>query len=214
MQELGFEEILPVEAGLRMGVLWDLHLRATQCDRREQSAREFLQRFHADGARAQRVAEMACALYAQLKPSSDGYGNPLYWSGLLHEVGMAVSHTGYHKHASYLIANADLPGYTTREQRTMSTLVLAQKGNLRKVADALADSDFAKAVLALRLAVMFMHSRAEVDVRDLRLKMKSRIELEVPGDWMERHSSAAYWIAKERELWDEVGMDFTVRRRG
>jgi exopolyphosphatase/guanosine-5'-triphosphate,3'-diphosphate pyrophosphatase len=211
MQEFGIEEIVPTEAGLRMGLLWDLQLRATHHDRREQSAREFLQRFRADQARAERVADMACALYAQLKPDSDRFERYLYWSGMLHEVGLVVSHTGYHKHAAYLIANADLPGYTTREQRIMSTLALAQKGNLRKVSDALADPDFAKAVLALRLAVMFMHSRAEVDIRELRLKMKGRIELEMPGGWIEKHPSASYWVAKEKEAWDEVGVNFTTR---
>lgn len=213
MQELGIEEMQPVEAGLRMGVLWDLQLRATHCDRREQSAREFLRRFHADESRASRVAEMACSLFALLKPSADDYEKHLYWSGLLHEVGLNVSHTGYHKHGAYLIANADLPGYTTHEQRSMSILILAQKGNLRKVADRLGDSNFSKAVLALRLAVIFMHSRADVDVRELRLKMKSRIELEVPDGWMDKHPSASYWLSKERESWGEVGMDFTVRTR-
>lgn len=211
MEELGIREMHPVEAGLRMGVLWDLHLRAIQHDRREQSAREFLRRFGADEERANRVADMACMLYADLKPGSDTHHKHLYWSGLLHEVGLAISHTGYHKHGAYLIANADLPGYTTREQRAMSTLILAQKGNLRKVEDALADPDFAKAVLALRLAVMFMHSRAAVDVRELRLKMKNRIELEVPADWMAQHPSASVWIVKEKAAWDEVNMHFTVR---
>lgn len=213
MQEIGIEQIQAVEAGLRMGVLWDLQLRATQHDRREQSTRDFLQRFRADEDRANRVARMACILYGELKASSDAYQKYLYWSGLLHEVGLAVSHTGYHKHAAYMIANADLPGFTTREQRTMSTLILAQKGNLRKIADALGDPDFAKAVLALRLAVMFMHSRAEVDVTDLRLKMKNRIELETTSEWMQDHPSVSYWIVKERELWTEVGFDFVVRNR-
>jgi exopolyphosphatase/guanosine-5'-triphosphate,3'-diphosphate pyrophosphatase len=211
MQEFGIEEMIPIEAGLRMGVLWDLQLRATHHDRRDLSAREFLQRFRADETRAERVADMACALHAQLKPASDTYERYLYWSGLLHETGMIVSHTGYHKHAAYLIANADLPGFTTREQRIMSNLVLAQKGNLRKISDALAEPDFAKAVLALRLAVMFMHSRAEVDISELRLKMKGRIELDMPGGWMQKHPSASYWIAKEKEAWDEVGVSFTTR---
>eukprot|EP01037_Dinobryon_pediforme_P027341 gene27341-30201_t len=37
MQEFELAVITPVEAGLRMGVMWDLQLRATQRDRREQS---------------------------------------------------------------------------------------------------------------------------------------------------------------------------------
>jgi exopolyphosphatase/guanosine-5'-triphosphate,3'-diphosphate pyrophosphatase len=214
MREIGMKTMTAVEAGLRRGVLWDLQLRATQRDRREQSVHECMQRFHVDASRANRVADTVAALYAQLKPASDAYAKYLHWSALLHEVGLAVSHTGYHKHGAYLVANADLPGFTTREQRTMSTLVLAQKGNLRKAGEALAEPDFAKAVLALRLAVMFMHSRIEVDLSELRLKMKGRIELEIKSGWVAHHPTVSYWLEKERELWEEAGVDFVIRNNG
>lgn len=211
MQELGIKSMTPIEAGLRMGVLWDLQLRATRRDRREQSVRGFLQRFQVDEMRANRVADIASALYNQLKPGSDAYGRHLYWSGLLHEIGQVVSHSSYHKHGAYLVENADLSGFTTREQRMMSTLILGQKGNLKKLNGALTDSDFAKAVLALRLAVMLMHSRIGVEPDELRLKMKNRIELEIRRDWLPQHPTLSYWIEKEKEWWDQVGIDFSIR---
>lgn len=211
VRELGIEVITPIEAGLRMGVMWDLYLRSTKRDRREQSVRAYMQKFHVDEQRARRVADDAVALYGLLKPAADTYTAPLRWSGLLHEVGMAVSQTGYHKHAAYIVENADLPGFTTREQKTMSRLIMAQKGNLRKVGEALADPDFAKAVLALRLAILFMHSRIEADFSELKLRMKSRIELEIRRDWVAHHPTVSFWIEKEQELWDEVGVDFSVK---
>ncbi len=215
MQELGIKTIKPIDAGLRMGVLWDLQLRATKRDRREQSVRDFLRRFHADESRADSAAQIASAMFALLKAGDDTYARLLHWSGLLHEVGLAVSHSGYHKHAAYMIENADLSGFTTREQRVMSRLVLAQKGNLRKVGESLtADPDFAKAVLALRLAVMFMHARIDVDIDEVRLKMKNRVELEIRKEWVSEHPTVAYWIEKEIESWNEVGIDFSIRLNG
>ncbi|MBF8176711.1 MULTISPECIES: Ppx/GppA phosphatase family protein [Oxalobacteraceae] len=211
MQEFSIKVVTPIEAGLRMGVLWDLHLRATKRDRREQSAREFLQRFKVDEKRAEKAAQIASAFLGLLKPSDDTYTKLLFWSGLLHEVGLVVSHSGYHKHAAYMVENADLPGFTTREQRVMSNLVLAQKGNLRKVADQLSDSDFAKAVVALRLALMFMHARIDVAPDDIRLRMKKGIELEIRKQWVTQHPTVAYWIDKEKECWSEVGIDFYVK---
>jgi len=211
VHELDIPVVLPIEAGLRMGVMWDLYLRSTKRDRRESSVRGCLEKFHVDEARAVRVADDASALYAQMKPGADTYTRLLYWSALLHEVGLVVSQTGYHKHAAYMIENADLPGFTTREQKIMSRLILAQKGNLRKVVEALADPDFAKAVVALRLAILFMHSRIELDFRELKLRMKSRIELEIRRDWVAHHPTVSYWMEKEQELWDEVGFDFSIR---
>ena len=211
MQELGIERMQTIEAGLRMGVLWDLQLRATKRDRREQSVRAFMQRFQADEARAARVADYAGRLFVLLKPGDEALGRHLRWSALLHEVGMAVSHSGFHKHAAYMIENADLPGFTTREQRTMALLVLAQKGNLRKLGDALADPEFARAVLALRLGILFSHARLALDGARLRLKMKNRIELELRADWVAAHPTVAFWMQKERDAWLEAGIDFTIR---
>ncbi|MGV7211303.1 Ppx/GppA family phosphatase [Oxalobacteraceae bacterium A2-2] len=214
VHELGIPQVQPIEAGLRMGVMWDLYLRSTKRDRREQSVRGFLQKFHVDEQRANRVADDALALYAQMKPATDVYSRPLYWSALLHEVGLVVSQTGYHKHAAYMVENADLPGFTTREQRTMGRLILAQKGNLRKIGEALGEPDFCKAVVALRLAILFMHSRIEVDSRTIRLRLKNRIELEIKRDCIGGHPTVAYWLEKEQEFWDEVGVDFTLRAQG
>jgi exopolyphosphatase/guanosine-5'-triphosphate,3'-diphosphate pyrophosphatase len=209
--ELGIAQMIPVEAGLRMGVMWDLYLRSMQRDRRDDSALTLARKFHADEARAGRAARDAAVLYLQLKPSADTYARLLYWSALLHEIGMVVSQTGYHKHAAYMLENADLPGFTTREQKSMSRLVLAQKGNLRKVSEALAEADFAKAVLALRLAVLLMHARIDGDVGELKLRMKNRIELELPRAWLSEHPTLSYWLEKEQECWDEVDVDFSMK---
>ncbi|MYM84460.1 Ppx/GppA family phosphatase [Duganella sp. FT50W] len=211
VRELDIPLVQPIEAGLRMGVMWDLHLRSTRRDRREQSVQACVERFHVDERRANRVAVDALALYAQTKPASEQYHRLLYWSALLHEMGMVVSHTGYHKHAAYIIENADLPGFTARDQRTMSRLIVAHKGNLRKVVDVLADADFAKAVVALRLSVLFMHSRIDIDFTQIKLRFKSRIELEISRAWVAEHPTLSYWLEKEQEQWDDVGVDFAIR---
>jgi exopolyphosphatase/guanosine-5'-triphosphate,3'-diphosphate pyrophosphatase len=209
--ELGIEVLLPVDAGLRMGVMWDLYARSMQCDRREESVRVLADKFHVEKTRGSRVAQESAALYAQLKPSADTYTKLLNWSAQLHEMGMVVSQTGYHKHAAYMIENADLPGFTAREQKAMAKLIVAQKGNLRKIGDALAEPDFAKAVLALRLAILLMHARIEADFSELKLRMKSRIELDIKRGWVAHHPTVSYWIEKEQEWWDEVGVDFSVK---
>ena len=211
MQELDIAVITPVEAGLRMGVMWDLQLRATERDRREQSVDDFSRRFHIDESRARQVADIALGFFQMLKPGNEIYSKYLRWSALLHEAGLVVSHSGYHKHSAYLIANADLPGFTTREQRVMSTMILGQKGNLRKIGEVLTDADFAKAVVALRLAVMFMHSHITLDFDNIRLKMKNRIELEIKRDWVRNHPTVSYWMQKEQEWWGGVGVDFSIR---
>jgi len=211
MQELNIKQVQTIEAGLRMGVIWDLHLRATRHDRREEAVQNVAALFHVDKQRAKLVAELAQILFAQLKPASELYTPQLIWAANLHEVGLVVSETGYHKHGAYLVEYADMQGFTTREQRNMSKLILSQKGNLRKVQDLLLEPDFAKAVLALRLAVLFMHTRLELSLAEVRVRMKSRIELEIKGAWLTQHPTLSYWLDKEREAWSELNQDFVLR---
>lgn len=207
----GIDELQPVDAGLRMGIMSDMHALLTHQDRREQSVREFLMRFGVDDVQSEQVAQTASTLYAQLQPGAERYANNLYWSALLHSIGMAISRTGHHKHAAYLIANSKLPGYSSEEQRTMSTLLISQKGNLGKVKDELLDLDFAKAVLAMRLAVIFSTLCPAAEMRELRVAMTSLIQLQIPGDWLKSNTNLWPRLIKEKDCWRKVGRGFSMQ---
>jgi len=210
LQELGVTSMTAINAGLRLGVLSDLELRASRHDRRDQAIQDCLQRFNVDPQRAARAAAIARLLFDKLAPQDETVKPQLLRASMLHEVGQAVSHTGAHKHAAYIVEHADLPGFTAREQRLMSMIVLGQKGNLRKVREALGTPDLAKALLAMRLAAVFMHARVDDSVGCLRLRMKGRIEIETPRGWLNQHPTVASWFEKEAAAWNEVGVAFQV----
>ncbi len=211
LEELGIKSLQTIEAGLRMGVLWDLYLRERKKDRRQESIRRFMKRFAVDDTRAAKASANALILYRQLAGDNGPLERLLGWAGKIHEVGMAVSHTGFHKHGAYLALHADLPGFTSQEQHILSTLLLAQKGNLRKVQEALSDLDIAKAVLALRLGTLFMHARIDPAIEPTRVKLRTRIELEVPRQMLASHPTLSYWFSKEQAAWEEVGGTFLLR---
>jgi exopolyphosphatase/guanosine-5'-triphosphate,3'-diphosphate pyrophosphatase len=210
MQELGVRAMTAINAGLRLGVLSDLELRANRYDRRDLAIQDCMRRFSVDGRRAARTAAIARTLFDKLAPQDDAVGQHLMRSAMLHEVGQAISHTGAHKHGAYIVEHGDLPGFTAREQRLMSMIVLGQKGNLRKVREVLGVPDLAKAVLALRLAAVFMHARVDSDLDAVKLRMKHRIDIETPRGWLAQHPTVAAWFDKEAAAWDEVGVAFQV----
>ena len=210
MQELGVAAMTAINAGLRLGVLSDLELRANRHDRRDLAIQDCMRRFGVDAQRAARTAAIAKTLFDKLAPQDEAVVHHLLRGAMLHEVGQAVSHTGAHKHAAYIVEHADLPGFTAREQRLMSLIVLGQKGNLRKVREVLGVPDLAKAVLALRLAAVFMHARVDGDVDAVRLRMKGRIDIETPRGWLRQHPTVAAWFEKEADAWNDVGVPFSV----
>ncbi|MDL2283958.1 Ppx/GppA family phosphatase [Oxalobacter sp. OttesenSCG-928-P03] len=211
VRDMKMQVMRPVESGLRMGIMWDLCLQSTEQDRREQSVSRFMQRYKADRRRATRVADCASALYEKMQPDSDAYARLLHWSAQMHEVGMFVSPTNYHKHGAYLVENADLAGFTAREQKQMGRFVLGQKGNLRKLNGIFSNPDAVKAVLAIRLAVIFMHSRANVDESEVHFRIRKRIEITMPKKWLRQYQTLSYWLGRERDWWAEMDMPLIIR---
>jgi exopolyphosphatase/guanosine-5'-triphosphate,3'-diphosphate pyrophosphatase len=60
-------------------------------------------------------------------------------------------------------------------------------------------------LLALRLAVLFHHARAAIDLPRIHLKVARRISLDVSPRWLAAHPLTAHLLDKEREEWAELG---------
>jgi exopolyphosphatase/guanosine-5'-triphosphate,3'-diphosphate pyrophosphatase len=74
---------------------------------------------------ARKVASLANTLFTSLQ-SLHGLAPPigklLDAAAYLHDVGHYVSESRHHKHSYYLVANSDLPGFTTRERELIANL--------------------------------------------------------------------------------------------
>ena len=210
MELFCIDRIFPIEAGLRVGVIWDTYLKSNQTDRRDQAVRQMVNRFHIDESRGQRVSGYALAIYALTAPETDQFRKLLYWSALLHEVGIFISPTNYHHHGAYLLEHADMAGFTTREQYQMSRLVLGQMGNLNKLGGILVLRDMAKAVLSLRLAVMFNHAKVAFNPEKLKVSFDDGIGIGMPAIWLDQYETLPFWLAREKEFWEEIGIGFLV----
>src|SRR5207244_9950818 len=118
------------------------------------------------------------------------------WAGLLHEVGYTVSHLGFHKHGSYIVENADMPGFSSQEQHALALLVLGCRGGLAKVAPMLGDVDVRAQLLALRLAVLLHHARGPIDTPRVVVEVGRTIRCAVAGRRMEEDSLSAHLPAR------------------
>ena len=136
----------------------------------------------------------------------------LGWAAKLHEIGISIAQGAYHKHTAYILANADMPGFSRQEQSWLANLVLAQRGKLSKMRPAFED-DARLAALAccLRLAVIFYRSRRALKLPTLRLSRKGKgMRLEVPESWLADHSLVALALEGEPGQWDSVGHSFSI----
>jgi exopolyphosphatase/guanosine-5'-triphosphate,3'-diphosphate pyrophosphatase len=217
--ELELKRMTVADGALRDGVLWDLLGRVHHRDIREVTVEQFARRYHVDGAQAQRVGNLAQALRRQLMgddPALEGLAGFLDWASKLHEVGMSIAQGAYHKHSAYILANADMPGFSRQEQGWLSNLVLAQRGKLEKMRAAF-DDDPRLAALAfcLRLGVIFHRSRRSLQLPRLKVSQNDRVwRFEVEGPWLRDHSLIDVALEHEKEEWESVGRELEIAGSG
>ena len=213
--ELDLKRMTVAEGALRDGVLWDLLGRVHHRDIREVTVEQFSRRYHLDGPQGKRVAGLAQSLRAQLADDDPGLAELadfLDWAAKLHEIGMSIAQGAYHKHSAYILANADMPGFSRQEQGWLSNLVLAQRGKLDKMRAAFEDDPrLAALAFCLRVAVIFHRSRRNLPLPRMRAVGGEREwRLEVEQDWLARHSLVDVALEHEKDEWKSVGWSFDV----
>ena len=213
--ELGLDEMTVADGALRDGVLWDLLGRVHHRDIREVTVEQFARRYHADQLQGQRVGALAQQLRHDLERKGaevDAMSDFLDWAAKLHEVGISIAQGAYHKHSAYILANADMPGFSRQEQGWLSNLVLAQRGKLGKMKAAF-DDDPRLAALAfcLRTAVIFYRSRRNLKLPRMEASRRGRgFRLALEPRWLEDHSLIAVALEAEREQWASVGLELEL----
>ncbi|MDT8363226.1 MAG: exopolyphosphatase [Nitrosomonas sp.] len=215
--ELNISRMAVTTGALREGVLYDLLGRFQQEDMREVSVQQFMQRYRIDSAQANRIESLATMLGKQLlanypdEETAEDALKILSWTARLHEIGICVAHTSFHKHSSYILNNADIPGFSRMEQSQLSQLALAVRGSLIKVKDFIGDPLNLVRVIALRLAATFYHSRTNIDLPTMKITMADRkCRLFISSKWLECYPLTDTLLTNEREAWAKVNIDFNV----
>ena len=103
------------DIALREGVLYDLVGRSSAEDIRDVTVAAMLRRWAIDTDHCNKVRDTALAIYQQIAPAwdiqDDIFKSSLQWAAQMHEIGLQISHDGYHKHGAYLVANCDMAGF-------------------------------------------------------------------------------------------------------
>jgi exopolyphosphatase/guanosine-5'-triphosphate,3'-diphosphate pyrophosphatase len=213
--ELDIEHMALANGAMREGILWDMIGRAHQRDMRELTVRQFMKRYHVDANHAHRVERLTLKLFEQLAGGSkEERAYPilmLAWAARLHEIGLTVAHSGYHKHSAYIIGNADMPGFSKMEQAQLSLLVLAHRGSLDKLRGMVASEPDWTLLIALRLAALLHRSRSEVRLPAIHAsKKKSTFTIELDARWLIANPLTAAELRAEIKDWKGLGIELAV----
>jgi exopolyphosphatase/guanosine-5'-triphosphate,3'-diphosphate pyrophosphatase len=218
-QSLGIQRMTFSEGALREGLLYDLIGRVHDQDIRGHTVNDAARRYQVDAEQAERVRATAVNLLRQVRKDwgldkrSDLH--LLEWGAQLHEIGLSVAHTQYHRHGAYLLSNADLAGFSRPEQYNLAMLVRAhrRKFPLQEL-ESLPQEDqtrIARLCVLLRLAVVLNRSRAYTAPARLQLAVTGAgLSLDLPQAWLADHPLTVADLETERAYLKAAGIELQL----
>jgi exopolyphosphatase/guanosine-5'-triphosphate,3'-diphosphate pyrophosphatase len=203
-------------SALREGLLNDLLGRVLRDDVRSTTVNLMMVRYRVDQQQARRVEETVLRLLPQVTAT---WGLPAVrahelcsWAARLHEIGLDVAHSHYHKHGAYLVANGDMPGFSRQEQRLLAALVRAHRrkfpiGLWKELPDH--DRFVEQLAVLLRLATLLHRSRSEVGEVTV-VGGRRALEVRFTPGWLEQRALTAADLLEEAELLRAGGFELKL----
>lgn len=209
----GIKEMHYTNGALREGLLYDMIGRIKHEDVRERSINALQLRYGIDQEQAGHVETTVGHAYRQVASAWDiddtEHAQLLTWASRTYEIGLAISHTQYHKHGAYLILHSDLPGFSRLKQIHLSALVRSHR---RKLADEVFSSmdnqereTMMKLCLLFRLACVLTAARISAET-GFQLKCKGKdLFLTLGQDWLDSHPLTYANLKQEQDYLRKQG---------
>ncbi len=212
------EEMIASSSALREGVIYDMIGRTGDDDVREETVRRMCERYGADRTQSGKVKRLIRKFANQTLASwgldTSESRKMLEWAADLHEIGKAISYTGYHRHGSYLVAHSDMVGFSRQQQGLLAAMLLGQRrrlipGRLAALAGSRSD-DALKLTVLLRLASRLNRTRSPNPRPDISLTVDGlALVLKFPGGWLDERPMTRADLEQEATFVSQAGFTLT-----
>ncbi|MGB6105232.1 MAG: exopolyphosphatase [Pusillimonas sp.] len=214
-KELKIKNMAPGDGALRVGVLYDLLGRDSEHDKRHETVRQFIKRYHVDVRQSERVKRAAVNFFAQLGLPDDtekqDLERTLGWAADLHEIGISIAHAEYHKHSAYILQHADMPGFSNDDQLLLAKLVLGHQGKLGKLPVHEPTRSKWLTLLCLRLAVLLSRRRESPERLPVFIEaIGNKLRVSADKKWLETHPLSEYSLLAEQREWNKGSFEFEL----
>ena len=193
MESLAISELEYCSYALREGVLYEQLQLREKGDIKQRTVNGLQQRFSIDTDHADNVKALALSLFNQCTATwhitANVYANLLQWAAQLHEIGIDINSSGYHKHGRYILNNADLAGFNQEQQQALAWLVGSHRKQIASTQDQhwylLNENTLIKVCVLLRLAVLLNQQRQLSDTpTPVIMASNNTLQLVVTKQWL------------------------------
>ena len=218
-EQFDIDALHVAQGALRHGAMYEMAERDhSGLDIRDASVHRLAEKFAVDRQQSARVKTIAGQFLSMMDmpgcPVTERARRKLAWASELHEIGLSISHSDYHKHGAYILDNADVMGFSQPELHRLSLLVLGHHGKLRKLDIDFEDVQIVQQLLALRLSVILCHSRRDPVMQGLSLRCdpsEKIFEFSCPENWAERFPQSHHLIRQEIDAWQKTPWTLKLR---
>ncbi|MFK7997234.1 MAG: exopolyphosphatase [Granulosicoccus sp.] len=196
MKTLNIDVMQASQVALREGLVFDMLGKDEHVDIQTQTLANLTQRYSIDERQAHRVEVTATKLFHHVADTwnLDTHADLplLIWAARLHELGMGVAHTQYHKHGAYILENSDLLGFTLAEQTALALLVRFHRRKIDNAAFEGLPAEERDRLLyllgLLRLAALLHRGRYDESLEEVNVRIKEgQITVVAPQTWLDTH---------------------------
>ncbi|MGF1867913.1 exopolyphosphatase [Enterovibrio norvegicus] len=216
---LKLEKMVFSNGALREGLLYEMEDRFQHSDIRSRTAADLAERYHIDSQHADRVQQVASSLYLQAESQwsskKEELSVLLRWAAQLHEVGLSISHSGFHKHSAYILQNTNLPGFNQEQQTVLATLARFHRKALKL--GEMPDFTLFKSkhifplIRSLRLACVLNVQRSDDPLPDVELVVSEDVwTLRFPKTWLRQNRLLEADLIVEQALWQNAGWTLDI----
>ncbi|EKT61646.1 guanosine-5'-triphosphate,3'-diphosphate diphosphatase [Providencia sneebia] len=220
-EALEIENMTLAGGALREGLVYGMLELPIEQDIRARTLRNIQRRFQVDIEQAARVRQLAEYFFLQVSKDWEldlRCRDLLSSACALHEIGLSIDFRKGPEHASYLITNLDLPGFTPAQKRLLAALLRNQQGPIDLTTlnqqNALPMQQAYALCRLLRLAIIFASRRRDDTLPALRLNAKALIlSITLPHQWLTEHPLRAENLQQEVQWQGYVNWPLELEER-
>ena len=212
---LGISELEVAQGALRQGALHDLLDHEPPADKEAAEIRALQQDFGINTSHAARVNRVAQELWQQIQPNAaQESSKALNIAAQLHEIGMRVALSNYHRHGAYITEHCGLATWEPALRQRVTQLVLGHQGKLRKLEQAIEEPELALPLMALRVAVQLCHTRRDPEMTGIQLRRQgNECKLSTPAGWILSYPQSARLLEEEALAWSKSPWSLRLQLR-
>jgi exopolyphosphatase/guanosine-5'-triphosphate,3'-diphosphate pyrophosphatase len=204
-------------AALKEGLIFETAGRNKRYDIRDETIAQQIEKYLIDENQVHRVRGSALELFCQLEIPAPKAINPtklLGWSAGLHEIGLTLSHSGYHHHSRYMVENMDLAGFNRYDQHLLALIVGAHRRKINPENLAVLAQEHRPVILAmvicLRLACLLSRKREDpITVPQIEIN-DDTVRLRFDDQWLDSNPLSKQSLTKEAEYLSRINLSLEM----